>query len=748
MSESGSIVYRRRAKPNNEESNMKNNKVEKQDSWEPTTPTKPILTRKHIENVVEADGVKSSSPSSSKKRKSNGEIDDELLKGTPRKTHEIDDGVDFGSSSMRKRKNMEEIDDELPKGTPKKIYRPKVVSQISKSRTKGNAPKLSTPKKRQSYVRRGPRKKRLLGQNELGDRRFLLWKGSVLDSVVGVFLTQNVSDYLSSSTFMTLAAKFPVEKQESIGNDPIFTYPKFGEKEKEENKHEEMEAQKNKDSSKFDDKGTQKADPLNMHFGEEKLLEKKNKNKEEKEKLMEEKKQYWDTLRKMYTKSPRDSDHMDSVDWQAVRCAQASEVAKTIASRGQHNIIGGRIQCFLNNLMDSTGTMDLEWLRDAPPKEVKEYLLTIHGLGLKSVECVRLLALRHSAFPVDINVARIVVRLGWVPLQPLPEYIQLHNLEIEKLALPESTWDQPMVPKFALPESTSGQPMAVTPNLGLPESTFIAEVKNCEPIIEFPASPEHENTTLDEFEVENDEEFLNYDCEDIEDIPTIKLNSEETHNYSLEESENDINKSTSLVVLHPDAANIPVPKMKNVSRLKTERLVYVLPDEHPLLVECTPREKDDPSPYLLVIWTTGELESSCEPTKNNLSMEENSVMVPGTLLIPCRTAMRGRFPLNGTYFQVNEVFVDYASMIQPINVPRKWLWKLEKRIVYFGTGISSIMRGLCMQQIQYCFWKGFVCVRAFDAKTRAPRPISSILHRSTTAKIGKNNKKVPVDDEE
>ena len=23
--------------------------------------------------------------------------------------------------------------------------------------------------------------------------------------------------------------------------------------------------------------------------------------------------------------------------------------------------------------------------------------------------------------------------------------------------------------------------------------------------------------------------------------------------------------------------------------------------------------------------------------------------------IPCRTAMRGRFPLNGTYFQVNEV---------------------------------------------------------------------------------------------
>jgi hypothetical protein len=29
--------------------------------------------------------------------------------------------------------------------------------------------------------------------------------------------------------------------------------------------------------------------------------------------------------------------------------------------------------------------------------------------------------------------------------------------------------------------------------------------------------------------------------------------------------------------------------------------------------------------------------------------------VRGTLLVPCRTAMKGSFPLNGTYFQVNEV---------------------------------------------------------------------------------------------
>ncbi|KAF5948068.1 hypothetical protein HYC85_014025 [Camellia sinensis] len=43
------------------------------------------------------------------------------------------------------------------------------------------------------------------------DRRFSQWKGSVVDSVIGVFLTQNVSDHLSSSAFMSLAARFPLQ---------------------------------------------------------------------------------------------------------------------------------------------------------------------------------------------------------------------------------------------------------------------------------------------------------------------------------------------------------------------------------------------------------------------------------------------------------------------------------------------------------------------------------------------------------
>lgn len=127
--------------------------------------------------------------------------------------------------------------------------------------------------------------------------------------------------------------------------------------------------------------------------------------------------------------------------------------------------------------------------------------------------------------------------------------------------------------------------------------------------------------------------------------------------------------------------------------------------------------------------------------------------------------MRGSFPLNGTYFQVNEVnlmlsvnfiffpghivvtlhtpiglcsnlmrtpnalwwemkvvnrkllsnctagghsfldrklirrvltmqmFADHDSSLNPIDVPRAWIWNLPRRTVYFGTSVSTIFKG-------------------------------------------------------
>ncbi|XP_055830723.1 transcriptional activator DEMETER [Solanum dulcamara] len=553
----------------------------------------------------------------------------------------------------------------------------------------------------------------------------------------------------------------------------------------------------------------------------------------------------WDSLRKEVQsksgKKERSKDAMDSLNYEAVRNAAVKEISDAIKERGMNNMLAERIKDFLDRLVRDHGSIDLEWLRDVAPDKVKEYLLSIRGLGLKSVECVRLLTLHNLAFPVDTNVGRIAVRLGWVPLQPLPESLQLHLLELypilesiqkylwprlckldqrtlyelhyhmitfgkvfctkskpncnacplraecrhfasayasARLALPGP--EEKSIVSSAVPIPGEGnadaafKPMLLPPaaevrmvypyspvedgnipsflkrpmpipqemtNLLNREATLVTS--NCEPIIEEPKTPEPLPELL---ESDIEDGFF----EDPDEIPLIELNMKEfTTNLEtiLQEHNKEGDVSKALVALNPDAASIPTPKLKNVGRLRTEHQVYELPDSHELLEKLDRREPDDPSPYLLAIWTPGETVNSIQPPETkcdhsgsgslcnettcyscNGIREANSQTVRGTLLIPCRTAMRGSFPLNGTYFQVNEVFADHKSSLNPINVPRKLLWSLSRRTVYFGTSVSTIFKGLSTEQIQYCFWRGFVCVRGFDREMRAPRPLIARLH--------------------
>nr|XP_043614355.1 transcriptional activator DEMETER-like [Erigeron canadensis] len=520
----------------------------------------------------------------------------------------------------------------------------------------------------------------------------------------------------------------------------------------------------------------------------------------------------WDSLRRdvllNFEKRERSKDAKDSLDYEALRSAHVSEISDAIRERGMNNMLADRIKDFLDRLVRDHGSIDLEWLRDAPPDKAKDYLLSIRGLGLKSVECVRLLTLHHLAFPVDTNVGRIAVRLGWVPLQPLPESLQLHLLEmypvlesiqkylwprlckLDQLTLYELHYQMitfgkvfctkskpncnacPMraecrhfasafaSARLALPGpeemrmvgsdapyATHTTPPVISRPMPLPpaENNYSKDAQFlCEPIIEEPKTPEPETVELSISDIEDQY----YDDDD--DIPTIKLDMNEfTMNLQKMQDSMEIqgDMSKALVALNPQAASIPTPKLKNVSRLRTEHQVYELPDSHPILEGLYKREPDDPSHYLLAIWTPGETANSMQPPERgceaqesgmlcdrttcfscNCIREANSQVVRGTILMPCRTAMRGSFPLNGTYFQVNEMFADHASSLNPIEVPRSWIWNLPRRTVYFGTSVSTIFKGLTTQEIQQCFWRGFVCVRGFDQKTRSPRPLMARLH--------------------
>ncbi|KAI3796641.1 hypothetical protein L1987_39319 [Smallanthus sonchifolius] len=849
-----------------------------------------------------------------------------------------------------------------------------------------------------------------------GDRRFSQWKGSVLDSVVGVFLTQNVSDHLSSSAFMALAARYPLkqntngepfheepcqvdesgddvpipmmlqevdsceekevvnssefskscvisvdlndksesevaqssEKDSTICKEPVINDVQVDEIASSQNStdtcsmhkseqkdgfkatvggcayfvellhmqgstrvDERKSIQNNSEKCGSEESGisaesasqttvntissqestnniciaqvhkttnlsteTSKATENNFnealgetmqkvvdfHLNKNESNRKPNGMDEGSSKVKKEKTVKtqinvdWDELRfqaEVKQKRERTANTMDSMDYEAIRKAHVDDVADAIKERGMNNRLAARIKDMLDRLVSDHGSIDLEWLRDVPPDKAKEYLLSFKGLGLKSVECIRLLTLHHLAFPVDTNVGRIAVRLGWVPLQALPESLQLHLLELypvqesiqkylwprlckldqktlyelhyqmitfgkvfctktkpncnacplrgecrhfasafasARLALPapqegiasstENKTGQNLIGMIDLP-STSEQPKQLSevqncnPVIEEPSTLgTIVEVPTTpgpmvevrattEPIVEMPTSPEPEQIQQEVFDIED---F----SEDNEEIPMIKLNIEEfTQNLQtymerhMELAEGDMSKA--LVAITSEAASIPTPRLKNVSQLRTEHQVYELSDSHPLLEGLDTREIDDPCPYLLAIWTPGETPDSIQPPEGqccnqesgtlcnqetcffcNSTREANSQTVRGTLLIPCRTATRGSFPLNGTYFQVNEVFADHESSLNPIDVPRAWLWNLPKRTVYFGTSIPTIFKGLTTEQIQYCFWKGFVCVRGFDRKARAPRPLRARLHfpasRLKTAKA-KTDKK-------
>ena len=100
---------------------------------------------------------------------------------------------------------------------------------------------------------------------------------------------------------------------------------------------------------------------------------------------------------------------------------------------------------------------------------------------------------------------------------------------------------------------------------------------NRQPIIEEPASPEPEPETAEIKESAIEDSFF----DDPEEIPTIKLNFEEfaqnlknymqVNNIEIE----DADMSSALVAITPEAASIPTPRLKNISRLRTEHQVYV-----------------------------------------------------------------------------------------------------------------------------------------------------------------------------
>jgi endonuclease-3 len=107
--------------------------------------------------------------------------------------------------------------------------------------------------------------------------------------------------------------------------------------------------------------------------------------------------------------------------WEAVREARVEEIEEAIRPGGLAVTKAPRIGRILAAISE-LGSMDLDWLADAPLDEARDYLCALPGVGRKTAACVLLFAYGRHDVPVDTHVHRVGTRLGlFRPGAPLDE---------------------------------------------------------------------------------------------------------------------------------------------------------------------------------------------------------------------------------------------------------------------------------------------------------------------------------------
>ena len=101
--------------------------------------------------------------------------------------------------------------------------------------------------------------------------------------------------------------------------------------------------------------------------------------------------------------------------WESLAAAAESDLVDAIRPGGLANTKAPRILAILHEVRDREGSLDLGWMRDASDREVRDYLLSLPGVGPKTAACVLAFSLGRPALPVDTHVYRAARRLGFIP---------------------------------------------------------------------------------------------------------------------------------------------------------------------------------------------------------------------------------------------------------------------------------------------------------------------------------------------
>lgn len=100
--------------------------------------------------------------------------------------------------------------------------------------------------------------------------------------------------------------------------------------------------------------------------------------------------------------------------WQDVLDAPVGEVADSIRAGGLADIKAARIQTVLAEIVERSGALDLEPIRNWTDAEIVSYLRALSGVGAKTAACILMFNLGRPALAVDTHVHRVAGRLGLI----------------------------------------------------------------------------------------------------------------------------------------------------------------------------------------------------------------------------------------------------------------------------------------------------------------------------------------------
>lgn len=120
-------------------------------------------------------------------------------------------------------------------------------------------------------------------------------------------------------------------------------------------------------------------------------------------------------------------------DWAAVAGADVEEVARAIESGGLARQKAPRIQSALRRIHAERGDYALDFLGAMEPREARDWLTRLEGVGPKTASVVLLFCFGLPLMPVDTHVHRVATRIGLIPARTPAD--RAHDLALDVFPL-------------------------------------------------------------------------------------------------------------------------------------------------------------------------------------------------------------------------------------------------------------------------------------------------------------------------